>query len=174
MKRYLILGLLGLIAQSVPARSDDYKKTESASSDNAADGEQYALTVSLPKKTFHEGQPIELSLEFKNKRSDSVTIWNSGFWPNHRIDVRGPGEKAPEMTKEGKVRHDAFSPAGPRDKNVPKVLKRGEIYKYGQSVDLANLYRLTPGRYSVKVTYDDRQPPTPLRVNSPTISFEVK
>ncbi|MBX6315012.1 MAG: hypothetical protein IRY99_19170 [Isosphaeraceae bacterium] len=132
----------------------------------------YVLTV--PKEVFRPGEPIPLTLKFDNRSGRPVTIWSSGFWPNHRVVVMDErGEEAP-LTDIGKERRDLFAPGGARDKNAPRVLSAGETYREGLDLDVTRLYRLGPGRYHVQVTYHDIQGPTPLRVTSNAAAFEIK
>jgi len=82
--------------------------------------------------------------------------------------------KEPPLTELGQARRDAFAPGGGRDKNSPLRLASGESYNDPTQVNLADLYRLTPGSYKVVVTYDDRQPPSPLRLTAEAVGFEIR
>lgn len=131
-------------------------------------------TVSLATTTFRHSEPIRLEAKFENGSRAPVTIWISGFWPNHRVVVKDKAGQEPALTKEGEARRKAFAPQGGRDKNAPHILNPGEIYRDSIEVDLNRLYRLGPSHYTVEVTYEDDQGPTPLRVTSKAISFEIK
>ncbi len=129
--------------------------------------------ASLRKSTFKPLEPIRLETEFKNGSGEPVTIWLSGYWPNHQIIVKDLTGNEPILTKDGEARRRAFAPAGARDKNSPRILKSGEIYREG-GVDLDRLYNLSSNRYTVQIIYQDDQAPTPLKVASETLSFEIK
>lgn len=133
----------------------------------------YALVVSLPKTAYRPGEQITSSIEFRNLGGPEVTIWISGTWPNHKVVVMDEAGVEPPLTDFGKSRRDAFSPGGGRDKNYPRIVKRGEKYRYDVG-DINKLYDLAPGKYRLEVTYDDEQGPTPLRITSNPVKFEVK
>ena len=43
------------------------------------------------------------------------------------------------------------------------------------SIDVADLYQLESGeRYTLQIVYDDRQEPTPLKMTSKAVEFEVE
>jgi hypothetical protein len=48
-----------------------------------------------------------------------------------------------------------------------------KLYESDPKQDLNDLYRLGPGKYTVEITYDDRQPPTPLSTTSAAVAFDV-
>lgn len=132
-----------------------------------------AYTASLPNMVFRRGDRISLTLSIKNRSKEPVTIWLSGFWPNHRVVVTDARGKEPPLTKDGKVRRDVFAPSGARDKNSPQVLAAGESHREMSNLDLTTLYELRPGRYRVRATYHDTSPPAPMRVVSNAVAFEV-
>jgi hypothetical protein len=146
-------------------------------SDPGASGRAAAVRVfyraSLPRRQFHAGEPIKLSLHFTNLSDQPVTIWQSGFWPNHRVLLTDEEGREPPLTNEGRERLAAFSPEGERSKNVPRVLQAGRSMVEMRSLDLTELYEVKKGRYRVRVTYHDLQGPTPLRLISNTLAFEV-
>jgi len=115
--------------------------------------------LSFAREQFAAGEAITPTYEVMNVSKDGVTIWHSGFWPNHRIIVRdGTGREAP-LTKEGQQRRKAFSPGGGRDKNVAVTLAAGGRDTTQGSYDLTKLYDLSrPDRYTVEYVYEDRQP----------------
>lgn len=114
-----------------------------------------------------------VDLEFVNKSQFPFTFWCSGFWPNHRFEVKDEaGEEAP-LTAFGRGCRVAFSPDGGRDKNAPLIIKPGGRYKEAE-LDLSKIYRLGVGKYRVRITYDERQGPTPLCVTSNTVAFVVQ
>ena len=135
----------------------------------------YALDVSLPRKVFQQGEPIELTAVFKNLSGRAVTIWSSGFWPNHKLVVTDDQGIEAEFTTVGRRCRLAFDPQGrKRRKNVPRVVEPGASLEVCSGIDLSKLYRLPPGRYKVQLTYDDRQPPTPIMVESGFVTFDAR
>ena len=134
---------------------------------------EYSLVVSLPREVFHPGEPIKASIEFRNLAGPEVTTWISGFWPNHKVVVKDEAGVEPPLTGIGKICRQAFSPGGARRKNIPNIVKRGGKYSNG-AADIAELYDLAPGKYRLEVTYDDEQEPTPLRITSNSVKFQVK
>ncbi len=135
---------------------------------------EYSLVVSLPREVFRPGEPIKASIEFRNLAGPEVTIWISGFWPNHKVVVKDEAGVEPPLTDLGKRGRQAFSPGGGRDKNYPHIVKRGGKYSIAANANIAELYDLTPGKYRLEVTYDDEQGPTPLRITSSSVEFQVK
>lgn len=132
-------------------------------------------TASLPREVFRPDEAIPLTLKIENRSPHPVTIWFSGFWPNHRVVVSDDRGKEPPLTSDGKARRDAFAPdGGSRDKNSPHVLGAGKTHQELSDLNVASLYRLGPGRYRVQATYHDLQGPTPLRVTSNAVSFEIE
>lgn len=101
------------------------------------------------------GQPVSLVYAKQNMGSEIVEVWHSGFWPNHRIVVLHEGNP-PDMTAFGKSGRAAFSPRGPRDKNVKWQLKPGVVDVSEGNFDLATLFTLDKvGRYTVQVDYEE-------------------
>lgn len=140
--------------------------------------------ATLPGRKFTEGETVPISFRITNHTSEPVVIWWSGFWPNHRVDVRNAEGQSAPLTAAGKLRSQAFSPDGARrGKNVPMELKPGESWprertdpaKPGEqdAIRLDELFELGPGAFTVQVTYHDQQPPTPLKVVSPRQTFEI-
>ncbi len=134
----------------------------------------YALVASLSRTSVKDGDPILLSVTFQNHSDKPVTIYLAGFWRNHKVVVTDEHGNEPRLTDFGRVRREAFSPYGSRDKNAPHVVKKGDSWETGKDFDLAKLHDLTPGHYKVVVTYDDRFPPTPTRATSSPVAFEVE
>lgn len=128
----------------------------------------------LNKATYRSGEPIQLSLSFENPTEAAVTIWLSGFWPNHEILVTDDAGEEPPLTEDGKRRRAAFAPDGERDKNAPRVLSPGMRYRDAKGLDLTDLYRFEKGTYQVRAAYHDMQEPTPLYAATKAIAFEVK
>lgn len=142
-------------------------------------GSQIArLTLKLDKATQKEKEPkpIKLELKYTNRLlDDPITIWRSGFWPNHKVLVESEENDAEvPLTDMGKQYMKAFSPNGGRDKNVPRVIPAGESYIEPTPVDLGLLYKLKPGKYRVQVLYEDDQPPTPFHLRSNQVAFTIE
>jgi hypothetical protein len=103
---------------------------------------------------------IELRYEVENTGTTSIALWHSGFWPNHRVrllDARGAD--AP-LTKEGDLRRAAFSPRGPRDKNIEWPIAPGKVDESEGPIELFSLSPIfgvpaLPGRYTVEVDYEE-------------------
>jgi hypothetical protein len=145
------------------------------------------LELSLPRHAFLRDELIGFDLRLVNASGDPVTIWVSGFWPNHRIIVRDEGGDEAPLTELGRSLMRAFSPGGGRDKNFPRVIQPGDSYDR-LSVDrpgvkrdpqrwgygLSDLYQLAAGKYRVEVTYHDERAPTPMKVTSNAVEFEVR
>jgi hypothetical protein len=141
--------------------------------DQKAPQQDVSAVASLSKKTFKHGEPISVSFTITNRSGGQITIWLSGFWPNHYINVRDQNGIEPPLTAVGQERRKAFQPSGPRRKNIPFVLKPNDVFQNDIRPDLSDLYQLGPGRYTVEITYDDRQSPTPLSVTSAAVAFDV-
>jgi hypothetical protein len=109
-----------------------------------------------PEPTVDLGQPVLLVYSKQNTSSETMQVWHAGFWPNHRILVLNPAGKAPAMTDMGKSVLAAFSPRGPRDKNIEWPLKPGVVDVSEGNYDLSNLFTFTEvGRYTVQVDYEE-------------------
>ncbi|MDG3003876.1 hypothetical protein [Paludisphaera mucosa] len=100
--------------------------------------------------------PIIVRYEIQNVDRRGRTVWHSGFWPNHRIDVTRPdGEPAPS-TPAGLSLRRAFDPEGPREKNAGRNLEPGEVDAAWEPVDVRGLYALlAPGAYRIRVVYQE-------------------
>lgn len=133
-----------------------------------------SASVKLERRKFNYGDPIVASFEIKNGSAEPITLWLSGFWLNHCVVVRDQTGVEPRLTPMGQERREAFQPNGPRRKNIPLAIKPSKSYQSDLNLNLNDLYRLEPGIYKVEITYDDQQPPTPLRVTSPAVPFEIK
>jgi hypothetical protein len=102
------------------------------------------------------GKPIVLRLEVQNAGSKDVLLRHAGFWPNHRLIVRDASGAEPARLAKGKAAAAAFSPRGPRDKNVDWPLAPGKIDASEGAYDLGELFDLSKGgAYSVQVEYEE-------------------
>lgn len=89
------------------------------------------------------------------------------------------------LTAAGELRRRSFSPRGARRKNHPTELKPGESWpprkegedplKQGESggLGLDRLFELKPGTFTLKVTYHDESAPTPMKLESPAVTFKI-
>ncbi len=133
------------------------------------------LNVRLPKATYERGEKIIPEIEYANQSGRDLSIWSSGFWPNHKVIVKDEAGNSPPLTAKGKQCRDAFAPGGDRDKNSPIIVEAGKIRRAGAEIDVASLFELDPGKqYALEIVYDDRQEPTPLKMNSRAVKFEVR
>lgn len=133
------------------------------------------LALKLAQKEYKEGEPIAISLRFRNASSVPVTIWSSGFYVNHNVIVTDDDREVVQTTEFGKRCQEMFdSPSGARGKNFPIEIAPGETCSEGSVADLTRLYVLKPGRYQVRVIYRDEHPPTPVQVTSNSVAFEVQ
>ncbi len=105
---------------------------------------------------FEVGSPLLLAYQIQNTGAAPLSIWHAGFWPNHRIRVRDASGVEPPLTDFGRTVVAAFSPRGPRDKNVEWPLAPGAIDSSEGGYDLTKLYQLSePGAYTVEVDYQE-------------------
>jgi len=113
------------------------------------------------------GGPVKLRYEKKNVGKEELSVWHCGFWLNHRIRLLHYDRSEVPLTKLGKEGRDAFSPRGLRDKNVQWPIEPGKIDATEGGYDLRELFEISaPGRYRVKVEYEDD-----VRVVSNTLTF---
>jgi hypothetical protein len=109
-----------------------------------------------PEPVTEIGSPVRISYEVENTSGVPVKLWHAGFWPNHRIVVTDPSGAAPPLTPQGKAGFDAFSPRGPRDKNVEWIIPPQKVDKSEGDYDLTDLADLSaPGRYTVRIDYEE-------------------
>jgi hypothetical protein len=115
-------------------------------------------TVAPAIKRVKVGEPVPVCYAVRNVSKEEQTLWHSGFWPNHLILAKDADGKDVPLTALGKRCRDAFSPGGPRGKNVPvRVAAGGEDAAY-ERYDLTRLFDLSrPGRYTVQYVYEERQ-----------------
>jgi hypothetical protein len=113
--------------------------------------------IEIDRTRFTVGEPIPVRYTKTNVSAQPLSVWHSGFWPNHRIRVCDRlGELAP-LTEAGKARFKAFAPGGARDKNFPSQLAPGKDAPE-PTYNLLEFYDLkTPGIYSVQYLYEEYQ-----------------
>lgn len=117
-----------------------------------------AASIWVPSREVSMGTPVLVRYAVKNVGAEAATVWHSGFWPNHRIEVtRDDGNPVPK-TELGQRRDEAFSPDGQRSKSSPKTLAPGAVDSAWEPVDLTAHYQLTEaGVYRVQFRYEDSQ-----------------
>ena len=130
---------------------------------NSADrGDQVAvaclqLGVRVSKTVFTEEQPMFVYPRFTNACSTTVTFWDSGFWPNTRVDMFDSSMQPVALTAEGLRKRSLFSPTGNRDKNAPLRVAPFSAIELAP-VDVRPLFILRPtNNYFVQFTYEERQ-----------------
>jgi hypothetical protein len=138
--------------------------------------------VTLPARRFIASEKVPFAIKMTNNSPRTVVLWSSGFWPNHRIEVWDEAGRAMPLTPEGELRARSFAPGGARRKNVAIELKPGQSWPRAAEgaaqverggLGLDGLFTLKPGTFTVRVTYHDEQPPTPLKVISPKVAFVI-
>ncbi|HEY2156062.1 MAG TPA: hypothetical protein VGH33_10565 [Isosphaeraceae bacterium] len=146
-----------------------------AMDDRAEQVRPCTLSAAPSKTSFKPGEPIKLTVTFKNTSGKPVTIYLANFWPNHVVVMKDGHDREPELTDTGRKMRLAFDEGRlKRDKNSPLVLKDWDSQVTGRDLNVGDLYRLAPGRYKVMVTYDDLFPPTPMRVTSKPVEFKIE
>jgi RNA polymerase sigma factor (sigma-70 family) len=129
--------------------------------------------ASLRLHRFPVGEPIPVGFTVKNVSPQVQVLWHSGYWPNHQVVVQDAAGKEPPLTPRGEQVRKAFAPGGQRDKNVRVEVQPGrEDLEAPQ--DITTLYDLTrPGRYRVRITYEEKQDGWQGRLPSAWADFEV-
>ncbi|MDX2036463.1 MAG: hypothetical protein SFX72_07415 [Isosphaeraceae bacterium] len=112
------------------------------------------FTATHQDSFVRRAQPCAIELTMKNTTDKTFRIMLAGFWPNHRIILRDQAGQPPDLTEHGRLCVSVFSPGGPRDKNAPHDILPGKTYTY-KTPDLAKVYQLRPGRYTVEVVYEE-------------------
>ncbi len=134
-------------------------------------GLQASLTMSA--KQFKLSKPIQIEFTKKNVSQRDLIVWHSGLWPNHKVIVRNAQGKEVALTRFGKLTRKAFSPGGPRDKNIPVTLKPGQSESVVQ--DLTRLFELSKaGSYTVQMVYEEKQGGWEGRLSSNVVTFSLR
>lgn len=177
MRADLAIMPVAMILMLAVTRGDEPRQGTGVGEELTGPPTWYGLFVTLPRDTFAAGEPIPLRCEFRNRSESPVTIWRSGFFTNHFVSVRDEAGREPPLTVEGRMCRASFAPRGPRPKNYPATIPPGGAVllagKRSAKVDLAEMYRLTPGRYAVAVVYEEHQEPA-MKLSSDWVEFEVK
>jgi hypothetical protein len=132
-----------------------------------------ATRIELAATKFAVGDSIEVRYTKTNVSEKPLSVWHSGFWPNHRIRVCDQlGALAP-LTEQGKLRFKAFAPGGARDKNFPNELAPGKDAPE-PAYNLLDMYDLKkPGLYSVQYLYEEYQSGWQGQVWSNVVIIEI-
>jgi hypothetical protein len=108
------------------------------------------------KARFNTEEPIMVHYAIQNAAKEPKTVWHSGFWPNHRIDMTGPDGKPAKFKSGEEAKWKAFSPDGTREKNAPLTLKPGEIDDAYIAYNLRDFFDMkAPGTYLVQYLYQE-------------------
>jgi hypothetical protein len=136
-------------------------------------GGPFRVFLVIDKVDVAVGEPVVLRYSIQNVEKQEATIWISGFWPNHRVRVVHQAGQPATLTEFGKQCEAAFSPGGPRDKNVRQKLEAGDTYDRYAPIQLDRLFQLPAGTYQVRVEYHESAGPTPAQVLSNELTFRV-
>lgn len=118
---------------------------------------ELALEVFMLPDSFKLGsKECFVHITIKNISDHTITIWNKGFWTNHRgILTTALNEEVP-MTAEGMQRKNAFNGGVENQKGIEIILKKGEVYDAYTPVNICNLYRVEKtGTYYFQIAFKD-------------------
>lgn len=125
------------------------------------------------KSRFDKTEPILIHYAIQNSSAKPATVWHSGFWPNHRIDVTGPDGQPAKFADGGEARWKAFTPGGMREKNAPFTLQPGAIDDAYVAYNLRDIFAIaTPGEFRVQYVYQEAKEDPPLVSNELRITIE--
>lgn len=125
------------------------------------------------KLRFDKTEPILIHYAIQNASAKPATVWHSGFWPNHRIDVTGPDGQPAKFADGGEARWTAFTPGGMREKNAPFTLQPGTIDDAYVAYNLRDIFALAArGEYRVRYVYQEAKEDAPLMSNELVITIE--
>jgi hypothetical protein len=132
----------------------------------------HGLTASLAadKLTFATDQPVEVRFRIKNVADKEQTVWNCGFWPNHRLEMTDAQGAEVPMTEKGKQTKAAFAPTGPRRKTIPVTLAPAAMDEQTPKLDLRQYFQIAPGTYRVRCLYHEG----PVKVWSNLLTIECR
>lgn len=115
---------------------------------------------------FDKTEPILIHYAIRNVSTKPATVWHSGFWPNHRIDVTGPDGQPAKFANGGEARWKSFTPGGTREKNAPFTLQPGGIDDAYVAYNLRDIFTLSaPGEYRVQYVYQEAKEDSALVSN---------
>jgi hypothetical protein len=125
------------------------------------------------KQQFAHNEPVAIHYAIQNVSDKPITIWHSGFWPNHRIDLTGPDGRPGKLIAGDEAGWKSFSPGGTREKNAPFVLAPGATDDAYEAYDLRPIYDMrASGTYAVQYVYQDAKEDPPVISNSLSITVE--
>lgn len=124
------------------------------------------------KTVFSINEPILVYYAIQNVSKEPQTIWHSGFWPNHLINVTDSEGKAVKLTPLGDQNQRAFSPGGYREKNVPVVLTPKAVDSAWSEINLHEYFIFkNPGNYYVQYLYQENKS---IQVKSNVLKVIIK
>lgn len=119
------------------------------------------------KQRFNTEEPILVHYAVQNASKAPNTVWHSGFWPNHRIDVLDPNGNPAKFKSGSDPRWTAFSPGGMREKNAPFTLQPGAVDDAYEAYNLRDIFGMrSPGTYVVDYLYQETKDTGPVKSNS--------
>lgn len=171
-----VVGTVGLClsAAVIPVHGSTLQAQVTAARLVLAATGRVSYDLELDRAVYKRHEPVPIRTIYQNAACLPVTLWMSGFWPNHQILVTQAGGMDVGLTELGRECRDAYNPAGPRRKNYPVVLEAGRAYVDPAEIDLSQYFHLQKGEYKVRVIYDDRQGPTPTRIMTPWLDFSIE
>ncbi|GGA36234.1 hypothetical protein [Okeania sp. KiyG1] len=130
--------------------------------------------VSLIQTRFAVGEAIIPTFSIKNVSKKQLTIWQPGFWFNHLVIVKDINDKEIPLTELGEATRRAFSPGGPRRKNLPIDLAPGDENTVEVPQDITLLYELLkPSYYTIQIIYEEQGEGWQGKLPSNVLRFEV-
>jgi hypothetical protein len=129
-----------------------------------------AASLAADRLVFAADQPVTVRYRLKNVSDKEQTLWNCGFWPNHRLEMTDAKGKAVPLTELGKQMEAAFAPGGPRRKNLAVPLAPAAMNEKYAPIDLRQYFQFGPGVYRVRCLYHE----PPVRVWSNPLSIECR
>ena len=166
---FMLLVLVAVVGSGLAVSAGSWTPTEDGA--GPAIPSVPTLTISLPSKSFSAGLPISFQTIVHNPTPAEITVWSSGYWPNHLVILVDQDGAEPPLTAEGKERKlRFFNPA--RDKNFPRILTSHQSHDEGEHC-LTDAYHLKPGDYALKILYSDGQAQSSLTLLSNRVRFRV-
>ncbi len=101
------------------------------------------------------GKPVRISYCLSNESRSAIAIWDSGVWPNTRVDVFDANSRPVGLTQAVLAARRAFSPTGNRDRNILMTIGTNQSHTNGP-IDIEPLFYFNiKGRYTFVVTYEE-------------------
>lgn len=100
------------------------------------------LTSSLTtiKERAAHNEPLLLRYRVKNVSQKNRVLWQSGFWPNHRLIAKDAEGLPLPLTQRGREVRAAFAPNGSRRKTFAVSLLPGAIEDTFAIIDLREFF----------------------------------